>query len=354
MTRLEFLKIITASQRGDRQAFQALYEEYFGKLSKTAFRVVRNADAAYDIATDVILKLLDFKSDASNIKPIPYRFSGTLDGGFYSIHNMKIEIPNLNASSNSSYGLFSNVSGTIKNLNMHSVSITKSAQSYADIAISVGAIAGHLNSGTITKCMVYGTINVMYSDSFVGGLVGFADLGYLGMISSCTNSIRLIGSGAIGGIAGFASASNLSSSVCIYSCDNLGTGIIDLYRGDPNYDREQSKLNCAGGIVGRADNILIRVCRNYVSVHWADAVVDKHGVNYDKLNPSLGRIVGYASSTVRLENCSAQGKADKGNLLSPVKYGFLELSKYYQDQYVDVDGKSQGEQYIGFKEGVNS
>ena len=68
MTRLEFLKIITASQRGDRQAFQALYEEYFGKLSKTAFRVVRNADAAYDIATDVILKLLDFKSDASNIK----------------------------------------------------------------------------------------------------------------------------------------------------------------------------------------------------------------------------------------------------------------------------------------------
>lgn len=36
MTRLEFLKIITASQRGDRQAFQVLYEEYFGKLSKTA------------------------------------------------------------------------------------------------------------------------------------------------------------------------------------------------------------------------------------------------------------------------------------------------------------------------------
>lgn len=68
MTRLEFVKIITASQRGDRKAFFALYEEYFGMLSTTAFRIVRNADAAYDIAMEVILKLLDFKSDVSKIK----------------------------------------------------------------------------------------------------------------------------------------------------------------------------------------------------------------------------------------------------------------------------------------------
>lgn len=68
MTRSEFVKIIMASQRGDRKAFCALYEEYFGRLSTTAFRVVRNADAAYDIAMEVILKLLDFKSDVSKIK----------------------------------------------------------------------------------------------------------------------------------------------------------------------------------------------------------------------------------------------------------------------------------------------
>lgn len=68
MTRLEFVKIITASQRGDRKAFFALYEEYFGRLSTTAFRVVRDADAAYDIAMDVILKLIEFKSDVSKIK----------------------------------------------------------------------------------------------------------------------------------------------------------------------------------------------------------------------------------------------------------------------------------------------
>ena len=68
MTRLEFLKNIAASQRGNRKAFQALYEEYFGRLSKTAFMMVRNADAAHDIATDVIIKLLDLKSDVFRIE----------------------------------------------------------------------------------------------------------------------------------------------------------------------------------------------------------------------------------------------------------------------------------------------
>ena len=68
MTKLEFLKNIAASQRGNRKAFQALYEEYFGRLSKTAFMMVRNADAAHDIATDVIIKLLDLKSDVFRIE----------------------------------------------------------------------------------------------------------------------------------------------------------------------------------------------------------------------------------------------------------------------------------------------
>lgn len=68
MTRSEFVRIITASQRGDRKAFYTLYEEYFGRLSSTAFRVVRDADATYDIATDVILKLLEFRGDVSKIK----------------------------------------------------------------------------------------------------------------------------------------------------------------------------------------------------------------------------------------------------------------------------------------------
>lgn len=68
MTRQEFVKIIQASQAGDRKSFDILYDEYFGKLCTTAFKILRNADAAYDVATDVILKLLELKKEVSAIE----------------------------------------------------------------------------------------------------------------------------------------------------------------------------------------------------------------------------------------------------------------------------------------------
>lgn len=68
MTRQEFIRTIQAAQRGDRRHFAALYDEYFGKLFATAFHIVRDRDAAYDIASDVVLKLMHFRGDASSIE----------------------------------------------------------------------------------------------------------------------------------------------------------------------------------------------------------------------------------------------------------------------------------------------
>ena len=67
MTRSEFIDIMIKSQNGDKNALGRIYEEYFGKLCVTAFNIVKNADAAYDIASNVILKLLEFEHDASEI-----------------------------------------------------------------------------------------------------------------------------------------------------------------------------------------------------------------------------------------------------------------------------------------------
>lgn len=67
MTRAEFIYIMTRSQNGDKNALGRIYEEYFGKLCVTAFNIVKNADTAYDIASNVILKLLEFKHDVSEI-----------------------------------------------------------------------------------------------------------------------------------------------------------------------------------------------------------------------------------------------------------------------------------------------
>ncbi|HIS35153.1 TPA: RNA polymerase sigma factor [Candidatus Scatousia excrementigallinarum] len=67
MTRAEFIYIMTRSQNGDKKALGQIYEEYFGKLCVTAFNIVKNTDAAYDIASNVILKLIEFKHDVSEI-----------------------------------------------------------------------------------------------------------------------------------------------------------------------------------------------------------------------------------------------------------------------------------------------
>lgn len=67
MTRSEFIDIMIKFQNGDKNALGRIYEEYFGKLCVTAFNIVKNADAAYDIASNVILKLLEFKHDVSEI-----------------------------------------------------------------------------------------------------------------------------------------------------------------------------------------------------------------------------------------------------------------------------------------------
>ena len=75
MTKDEFIFIITKCRAGDKSAIGRLYNEYFGKMCATAFRVIKNADAAYDIASAVILKLLETDCGINEAyNPIGYMF----------------------------------------------------------------------------------------------------------------------------------------------------------------------------------------------------------------------------------------------------------------------------------------
>ena len=67
MTRAEFIKIMERCQNGDKKALGILYEEYFGQLFVTAYQILRDTDAAYDVATNVVLALLEFKKDVTTI-----------------------------------------------------------------------------------------------------------------------------------------------------------------------------------------------------------------------------------------------------------------------------------------------
>ena len=68
MTKTEFVRIIQQSQKGDRAEFERIYKEYFGKIRTTAYFVVKDFDLAYDIASEVILKLLIFRKDPTEIE----------------------------------------------------------------------------------------------------------------------------------------------------------------------------------------------------------------------------------------------------------------------------------------------
>ena len=80
MTKDEFITIILKCRAGDKNAIGRIYNEYFGKMCTAAFRIIKNADAAYDIASAVILKLLECECDIIEAhNPIGYMFRMVLN-----------------------------------------------------------------------------------------------------------------------------------------------------------------------------------------------------------------------------------------------------------------------------------
>lgn len=260
--------------------------------------------------------------------PIQPRFAGVLNGNNYYIQNLNITIPTFTSAdiNNFQFGFFRNVSGTIQNLKFSNAQVIKSQQSVVDTvgAISVGVLAGNIDSAKISNCFVSGSINVRYIASYVGGLIGNAYLGASGKIESCSSSVNVIGDGIIGGIVGNIDAYNASSTTrAILGCSN--TGNIELYNGEGAFE------NCAGGIAGRASNTLIQNCVNTGRIAWVDVKI-----NSETLNPCLGGIIGYAVSDCLMVGCSSTGTHAVGELQNPYKYGgFLGIGqkKHNQQQY---------------------
>ena len=142
------------------------------------------------------------------------RYTGTFDGGGYTISNLTIDI------SKDDVGLFDYVGngGTVKNLNLAGVSISGSS--------SVGGVAGN-NRGNIQGCMVSG--NVSGSDQ-VGGVVGY---NYETVEGCCFVSGSVSGNGDVGGVVG---------------CNYYGTITGCCFAGD-----SLSGSSAVGGVVGASN-----------------------------------------------------------------------------------------------------
>ena len=157
---------------------------------------------------------------------------GVFDGQGYTVKNIKITKKTDREDDNkSSYGLFGNVKGTVKNVIVENVSIAGAPK-------FIGALVGRLNDGLVENCHVKNA-TVTCNNWTIGGVVGQWNNG---KISGCTiENSTIEGYAAVGGIVGIAlnSGERVIENCSVISCEIKKNG---SFGG--NYDK------MFGGIVG--------------------------------------------------------------------------------------------------------
>ena len=139
--------------------------------------------------------------DLNNNNWLPFAFGGSLDGAGYTIKNLRI------SRTENEQGLFSVVSGKVKNLNINGVDIQAGAYS------NIGALAGTLKTtGSLSNCNVYLNSNSkILGNESVGGLIGYfgneyesgkSSLSNCGVYSTASNNV-IIGERYVGGVIGY-------------------------------------------------------------------------------------------------------------------------------------------------------
>lgn len=209
-------------------------------------------------------------------------FSGIFDGNGYSIKSMRINLHYSNLPSGVTeevnVGLFSNVSGTIKNLHMENVDFYTIVRISSGKTNAGGIAAKTTQSATIINCSVTGKIATDDSYDNAGGLIGYND----GTINQCYNTAN-VSSYYAGGIAGRGgSVENTITKNCYNTGLIIGT-------------------NKAGGIVGSYDYYGdIANCYNTGSVRTSKTADTNDGY-------AIGRI-----SWGTISNCYYLNSSGKG------------------------------------------
>ncbi len=183
----------------------------------------------------------DIDLNGYNVKPIgPTNtagafFSGTYDGGGYTISNFVV-------SSNEKYaGLFGYVEcGYIQNLKVTGASVSSSS---GESSSAVGIIVGYINTGAyVSGCSTGADCYVeAINMARVGGVVGW---NYSSTIENCLNRATVVFSGAAATYIGGITSTIGKDGAVIKNCINIGT-VISQSGSDTN------KI-LAGGITGLA------------------------------------------------------------------------------------------------------
>lgn len=164
------------------------------------------------------------------------QFTGTFDGLGHTVSNFKITQKSDDAKNRSSYGLFGNVNGTIKNLTVANADVNLASGKFA------AALVGRLNGGLIENCNVISS-SVTINDWTVGGLVSQINAG--DVIGCTVADTTVTGMAAVGGLVGIrlSAGENTIEDCSVKNCSLVQNG---SYGG--NYDE------MFGAILGAVNN----------------------------------------------------------------------------------------------------
>lgn len=274
-------------------------------------------DANYVLTADIELNSTEnFDSWKSNTpefswKPIEsVSFKGVFDGNGHTVSGLYINL-NREASDSEHYGLFGNIGGTIKNVN-----IADSYFAVSGYTNQVGSVAGYAN--LIENCTSAAVIDCF--DSTCGGLAGTAQSVVSCIFNGEINQIKEKSPNYIGGIAGVAdNAKNcINNGIINFGANDVdavggvvgktGEGVIDscVNNGTVNGDiSENTALAIAGGIVGK---VFVMVLGG--EEKWSKGVTVKNCTNNGEVSSHYyaGGIIGEVNNDrnpncIVVENC---------------------------------------------------
>lgn len=164
-------------------------------------------------------------------------FNGTFDGNGHTISNLRIDGAEIAKKVNQpkyaqNVGLIAAMSGgTVKNLTLENVDI----QSSSNIGlvgstnqISVGAVVGWQQNGTIDGCAASGSIQTSGKGQGVGGIVGNV---HGGTISNCLSEVNIRVSGNDAQVGGIVGLVKKNSTVTVKSCVYAGETLESMANG---------------------------------------------------------------------------------------------------------------------------
>ena len=282
-------------------------------------------------------------------------FSGTLDGNGHKISNFTVN------GSNGNFGFFNTLGGTVKNLTIEGASVTATGMTgYA------GVLCGQSDGATIENVTVSGTVTARLMTN-VAGICGYS--ANASVISNCKNYADVTGFINVGGISGYITRKNISTSNGYFE-NNENYGNIEAlgntngggifghaqfatqsYNKGNNWNFTLQNFKnfgsvtvagqCAGGIVGKYSATRATYSDTYVDLSFTNC---ENKGNISGTSTFIGGIIGNSGYVSNVLMCKNSGNITSSDCYAGGIAGSINVNKI---QYCENTGSVTGKAYVG-------